>query len=138
MTLVIDGAIQGMLAALDPHSDYLEGSSLDRLNTMIDGGYAGLGLSVGMDQDTVKVISPLRGSPAAEAGVINRFFWPVMTVLVVFGVAQNVGRGETRSWPPCAKWLFAYLGLAGLSIAWSFKPPSSTWAAVPGLPRMSW
>lgn len=64
-----DGAIQGLLSSLDPHSTYLDGASMTRLNTMIDGKYSGLGLSVGMDDGAVKVISPLRGSPAAEAGV---------------------------------------------------------------------
>ena len=66
---LIGGAIEGMLASLDPHSSYLEGASLQRLNTMIDGGYTGLGLSVVMDQDTVKVIAPMKGSPAEAAGV---------------------------------------------------------------------
>jgi carboxyl-terminal processing protease len=58
-----------MLSSLDPHSNYLEGATLQRLETMIYGNYSGLGLSVGMDQDTVKVISPMRGSPAEAAGV---------------------------------------------------------------------
>ncbi|MGH6785597.1 MAG: S41 family peptidase [Novosphingobium sp.] len=66
---LIAGAIDGMLASLDPHSSYLEGSGLQRLNTMIDGSYTGLGLSVVLDQDTVKVVSPMRGSPAEAAGV---------------------------------------------------------------------
>jgi len=66
---LIKGAIDGMLASLDPHSEYMEGASLQRLDTMIDGSYSGLGLSVVMDQDTVKVVSPMRGSPAAAAGV---------------------------------------------------------------------
>lgn len=99
---LIDGAIQGMLAALDPHSDYLEGSSLDRLNTMIDGGYAGLGLSVGMDQDTVKVISPLRGSPAAEAGVKAGDYITHLDGKLIYGiplddaVAQMRGEAGTK------------------------------------------
>lgn len=66
---LVKGAIDGMLASLDPHSSYLEGPSLERLDTMIDGSYAGLGLSVGMDDGAVKVISPMRGSPAEKAGV---------------------------------------------------------------------
>ena len=66
---LINGAIDGMLASLDPHSAYLEGAGLQRLNTMIDGSYTGLGLSVVLDQDTVKVVSPMRGSPAEAAGV---------------------------------------------------------------------
>ncbi len=66
---LIRGAIDGMLASLDPHSGYLDGSDLQRLNTMIDGNYSGLGLSVIMDDGAVKIISPFRGSPAEEAGI---------------------------------------------------------------------
>ena len=43
---LVRGAIDGMLASLDPHSGYLDGSDLQRLETMIDGNYSGLGLSV--------------------------------------------------------------------------------------------
>lgn len=66
---LIRGAIDGMLASLDPHSNYLEGSSLQRLDTMIEGNYSGLGLSVVADDGAVKVVSPMRGSPAEQAGV---------------------------------------------------------------------
>ena len=67
--VLIRGAIDGMLAALDPHSAYLDGSDLQRLETMIDGQYSGLGLSVVMEDGAVKVISPFRGSPAETAGI---------------------------------------------------------------------
>lgn len=63
------GAIDGMLASLDPHSSYLEGSSLQRLETMIDGNYTGLGLSVVLDDGAVKIVSPFKGSPADKAGL---------------------------------------------------------------------
>ena len=66
---LIKGAIDGMLAALDPHSSYLEGSSLQRLDTMIEGKYSGLGLSVAGDDGAVKVVAPMRGSPGEQAGV---------------------------------------------------------------------
>jgi len=66
---LVKGAIDGMLASLDPHSNYLEGTSLQRLDTMIEGNYAGLGLSVVGDDGAVKVVSPMRGSPADRAGV---------------------------------------------------------------------
>ena len=66
---LIEGAISGMLSSLDPHSSYLDGASLQRLETMIDGSYSGLGLSVIMDDGAVKVISPFRGSPADKAGL---------------------------------------------------------------------
>ena len=66
---LIRGAIDGMLASLDPHSAYLDGSDLQRLETMIDGNYSGLGLSVVMEDGAVKVVSPFRGSPAEKAGI---------------------------------------------------------------------
>lgn len=67
--VLVRGAIDGMLAALDPHSAYLDGAALQRLETMIEGNYSGLGLSVVMEQGAVKVISPFRGSPAEQAGI---------------------------------------------------------------------
>jgi carboxyl-terminal processing protease len=66
---LLKGAINGMLESLDPHSSYLDGASLQRLETMIDGSYSGLGLSVVMDDGAVKVVSPFRGSPAETAGI---------------------------------------------------------------------
>ncbi|QIQ87516.1 S41 family peptidase [Erythrobacter sp.] len=66
---LVRGAIDGMLAALDPHSAYLDGSDLERLNTLIDGNYSGLGLSVVMEDGAVKVVSPFKGSPADKAGI---------------------------------------------------------------------
>ncbi len=66
---LIRGAIDGMLASLDPHSAYLDGADLQRLETLIDGNYSGLGLSVVLDEGAVKVVSPFRGSPAEKAGI---------------------------------------------------------------------
>jgi len=66
---LIRGAIDGMIASLDPHSAYIDGSDLQRLETMIDGNYSGLGLSVVMDDGAVRVVSPFRGSPADKAGI---------------------------------------------------------------------
>ena len=66
---LIKGAIDGMLAALDPHSSYAEGADYDALRTLIDGSYGGLGLSVGMEDGTVKVIAPTEDTPAWRAGI---------------------------------------------------------------------
>ena len=66
---LIRGAIDGMLASLDPHSAYLDGNSLERMTTMIDGNYQGLGISVVMEDGAVKVVSPFKGSPADRAGL---------------------------------------------------------------------
>ncbi|MFC7536483.1 S41 family peptidase [Sphingomonas sp. GCM10030256] len=66
---LIKGAIDGMLAALDPHSSYLEASDFQQMKTTTDGNYGGLGLSVTMEDGTVKVITPTEDTPAARAGM---------------------------------------------------------------------
>ncbi|MEO0032076.1 MAG: hypothetical protein RIS94_1834 [Pseudomonadota bacterium] len=66
---LVKGAIDGMLATLDPHSSYLDARDFENLRTQTDGAYGGLGLSVTMDDGAVKVIAPTKGSPADLAGV---------------------------------------------------------------------
>ena len=67
--VLIKGAIDGMLAALDPHSSYVEGSDYNQLRTTTDGNYGGLGLSVTMEDGAVKVITPTEDTPAHRAGI---------------------------------------------------------------------
>ncbi len=66
---LMEGAIQGMLASLDPHSGFLNASDFNNLNTQIDGEYGGLGLSVTMEEGAVKVIAPTIDTPADKAGI---------------------------------------------------------------------
>src|SRR4028119_1907345 len=66
---LIKGAIDGMLAALDPHSSYVEASDFDTLRTTTDGNYGGLGITVSTEDGAVKVISPTEDTPAWRAGI---------------------------------------------------------------------
>jgi carboxyl-terminal processing protease len=66
---LIRGAIDGMLASLDPHSSYLDARSYQSLMNTTDGNYGGLGLTVTMDDGAVKVIAATRGTPADRAGI---------------------------------------------------------------------
>jgi carboxyl-terminal processing protease len=66
---LLKGAIDGMLASLDPHSSYLDARDFENLRTQTDGAYGGLGLSVTLDDGAVKIISPTRESPADRAGL---------------------------------------------------------------------
>jgi carboxyl-terminal processing protease len=66
---LIKGAIQGMLASLDPHSSYADALEFDNLKILTDGNYGGLGLTVSMEDGVVKVIAPQDGTPAARAGI---------------------------------------------------------------------
>jgi carboxyl-terminal processing protease len=66
---LIKGAIDGMLASLDPHSSFLDVRDYDNLRTQTDGNYGGLGLQVTMEDGAVKVIAPTEDTPAWRAGV---------------------------------------------------------------------
>jgi carboxyl-terminal processing protease len=66
---LMEGAIQGMLNTLDPHSAFLNESDFQALQTQIEGEYAGLGLSVTLEEGAVKVIAPTADTPADKAGI---------------------------------------------------------------------
>ncbi|MGN6850521.1 MAG: S41 family peptidase [Sphingomicrobium sp.] len=66
---LIMGAINGMLAALDPHSSYVENSDFDQLKATTDGNYGGLGMTVSMEDGVVKVVAPTEDTPAWRAGI---------------------------------------------------------------------
>ncbi|HEX8653669.1 MAG TPA: S41 family peptidase [Allosphingosinicella sp.] len=66
---LIKGAIDGMLASLDPHSSYLDARNFRSLMTTTEGNYGGLGLSVTLEDGAVKVIAPTRDTPADRAGI---------------------------------------------------------------------
>ncbi|RYY24481.1 MAG: S41 family peptidase [Sphingomonadales bacterium] len=66
---LVKGAIQGMLAALDPHSSFADGLDFDNLKIQTDGNYGGLGLQVTQENGAVKVITPTEDTPAQRAGI---------------------------------------------------------------------
>ncbi len=66
---LLEYAIQGMLMGLDPHSAYLTREDYKNLQEGTTGEFSGLGIEVGMKDGYVTVISPIDGSPAAEAGL---------------------------------------------------------------------
>lgn len=66
---LMKGAIDGMLAALDPHSSYVDAAAFDNLRLQTEGNYGGLGLSVTLEDGAVKVITPTEDTPAWRAGI---------------------------------------------------------------------
>lgn len=66
---LLRGAIDGMLASLDPHSSYLDERGFQSLMTTTDGEYGGLGLNVTMEDGAVKVIAATEDTPADRAGI---------------------------------------------------------------------
>jgi carboxyl-terminal processing protease len=66
---LIQGAINGMLASLDPHSSYLDVREYQNMRQNTDGEYGGLGLTVTTEDGAVKVVAPTDDTPAARAGI---------------------------------------------------------------------
>jgi carboxyl-terminal processing protease len=66
---LIEAAIDGMLTSLDPHSSYLNPESLQEMQVQTKGEFGGLGIEVTMEEGVVKVVTPIDGTPAAEAGI---------------------------------------------------------------------
>ena len=67
--MLIDAAINGMLAALDPHSAYLNPKSFKDMQVQTRGEFGGLGIEVTMENGVVKVVSPIDDTPASKAGL---------------------------------------------------------------------
>jgi len=66
---MIDGAIQGMVSGLDPHSSYLNAKAYSNSLTATTGQFGGVGLVMEPDGGLIKVISVKDGTPAAKAGI---------------------------------------------------------------------
>jgi carboxyl-terminal processing protease len=66
---LIKGAIDGMLASLDPHSAYLDQRDRQNMRTQTQGSYGGLGLSVTMEDGAVKIMTAQQDTPAQRAGL---------------------------------------------------------------------
>ncbi|KAA0916255.1 S41 family peptidase [Aquicoccus porphyridii] len=66
---LIEAAINGMLTSLDPHSSYLSPEDADAMRVQTRGEFGGLGIEVTQEDGFVKVVSPIDGTPADEAGI---------------------------------------------------------------------
>jgi carboxyl-terminal processing protease len=67
---LIESAINGMLAGLDPHSSYMDPKSFRDMQVTTRGEFGGLGIEVTMEEGLVKVVTPIDETPAARAGVL--------------------------------------------------------------------
>ena len=66
---VMDSAINGVLQSLDPYSAYMSPELFKSMRTETKGEFGGLGIEIGMESGVVKVIAPIDGTPASEAGI---------------------------------------------------------------------
>jgi carboxyl-terminal processing protease len=67
---LIETAINGMLAGLDPHSSYMDAKSFRDMQVQTRGEFGGLGIEVTMEDGLIKVVAPIDETPAAKAGIL--------------------------------------------------------------------
>jgi carboxyl-terminal processing protease len=70
-TKLIEGAIDGMVTSLDPHSRYMNDKAWREMQETTSGEFGGLGIEVTMEDGLVKVVSPIDDTPAAKAGIMS-------------------------------------------------------------------
>jgi carboxyl-terminal processing protease len=68
---LIEAAVNGMLASLDPHSGYLDPKSFRDMDIDMRGRFGGLGIEVTMEEGVLKVVTPIDDTPAARAGIMT-------------------------------------------------------------------
>lgn len=66
---LVEGAVKGMLAALDPHSGYLDKDFFKDLQAQTKGEFGGLGIEITIKDGSLVVVSPMEGSPAEKSGI---------------------------------------------------------------------
>ncbi len=67
---LIEAAIKGILAKLDPYSNYISPDELGRFKTSVENQFGGIGIQIEVDNGRLKVLSPLVGTPAYRAGIL--------------------------------------------------------------------
>jgi carboxyl-terminal processing protease len=96
---LIRGAIDGMLASLDPHSSYLDARDFQNLRTQTEGSYGGLGLTVSMEDGAVKVIAPTEDSPGDRAGIKSGDYITHIDGQLIFGGTLDEAVDRMRGKP---------------------------------------
>ncbi len=96
---LMKGAIDGMLAALDPHSSYVDGSDFDNLRIQTQGSYGGLGLTVSMEDGAVKVVAPQEDTPAGRAGIKSGDYITHIDGKLIYGGTLDEATAQMRGKP---------------------------------------
>jgi carboxyl-terminal processing protease len=70
-SVLVEGAIEGMVTALDPHSRYMNDKAWREMQETTSGEFGGLGIEVTMEDGLIKVVAPMDDTPAARAGILS-------------------------------------------------------------------
>src|SRR3954468_17254626 len=93
---LIEGAINGMLTSLDPHSSYLSPNEFKEMQTQTRGEFGGLGIEVTVEEGVIKVVAPIDETPPPELAS-----WPT-TPSPRSTASPCRARPSTKPWTRCA------------------------------------
>ncbi|HZV81281.1 MAG TPA: S41 family peptidase, partial [Geobacteraceae bacterium] len=95
---LVKGAIDGMLAKLDPHSNFMSPEPYKEMKINMAGSFGGLGIEINIKDEKLTVISPIEDTPAWRAGIkSNDYIWKIdskLTKGLTINQAVNLMRGE--------------------------------------------
>ena len=98
---LISDAIAGMVAGLDPHSQYFDKKSFKEFREGTTGSFVGVGIEITQEDGLVKVVSPIEGSPAFKAGLKPNDLITKVDEVAVKGLSLNEAvkrmRGEPKT-----------------------------------------
>ena len=98
-TKLIKGAIDGMLASLDPHSSYMDAHDSQQMKLTTDGNYGGLGLTVQAEDGVVKVQTPTEDTPAYRAGIKSGDYITRINGKLIYGLSLDEAVDQMRGAP---------------------------------------
>ena len=96
---LVEGAINGMLSALDPHSNYMNEKEFTDLTDQTKGEFGGLGLEVNEENGLIKVVSPIDDTPAQRANIKSGDFITHVDGEPIVGVGINDAVAKMRGKP---------------------------------------
>ncbi len=98
---MVEAAVSGMLASLDPHSSYMDPKSFSDMQVQTRGAFGGLGIEVMQEDGYVKVVAPIDDTPAAKAGILSGDLISAIDGVNVQGLSLNQAvdkmRGEVNT-----------------------------------------
>jgi carboxyl-terminal processing protease len=93
---MIEAAVSGMLASLDPHSSYMDAKSFNDMQVQTRGSFGGLGIEVMQEEGLVKVVAPIDDTPASKAGILSGDFIVAIDGDNVQGMSLNQAVDKMR------------------------------------------
>ncbi len=96
---LITDAITGMVASLDPHSQYFDKKSFKEFREGTSGRFVGVGIEITQEDGLIKIVSPIEGSPAFRAGLKTNDLITQIDETAVKGLALNEAVKRMRGEP---------------------------------------